>query len=58
MTKAFIPAARIPERMKMETDNGDQHSSEPPSKRETSNLIGTDKVEGTPVYRSNGDRVG
>jgi hypothetical protein len=32
--------------------------AKPLSKRETSNLIGTDKVEGTPVYRSNGDRVG
>jgi hypothetical protein len=27
-------------------------------KRETINLIGSDKVEGTPVYRSNGERVG
>jgi hypothetical protein len=27
-------------------------------KRETANLIGSDKVEGTPVYRSNGERVG
>ena len=26
--------------------------------RETVSLIGSDKVEGTPVYRSNGDRVG
>ena len=26
--------------------------------RETATLIGSDKVEGTPVYRSNGDRVG
>jgi hypothetical protein len=26
--------------------------------RETSSLIASDKVEGTPVYRSNGDRVG
>ena len=26
--------------------------------RETSTLIGSDKVEGTPVYRSNGDSVG
>jgi hypothetical protein len=26
--------------------------------RETAGLIGSDKVEGTPVYRSNGDRVG
>jgi hypothetical protein len=32
--------------------------AKPLSKRETSNLIGTDKVEGTPVYRSNGDPVG
>jgi len=27
-------------------------------KRETALLIGSDKVEGTPVYRSNGERVG
>ena len=27
-------------------------------RRETATLIGSDKVEGTPVYRSNGDRVG
>ena len=27
-------------------------------KRETASLIGSDKVEGTPVFRSNGDRVG
>jgi hypothetical protein len=26
--------------------------------RETANLIGSDKVQGTPVYRSNGERVG
>jgi hypothetical protein len=32
--------------------------TKPLEKRETSNLIGSDKVEGTPVYRSNGDRVG
>jgi hypothetical protein len=30
----------------------------PLHKRETSTLIGSDKVEGTPVYRSNGDNVG
>jgi sporulation protein YlmC with PRC-barrel domain len=30
----------------------------PLAQRETSNLIGSDKVEGTPVYRSNGDNVG
>jgi PRC-barrel domain protein len=28
------------------------------STRETYSLIGSDKVEGTPVYRSNGDKVG
>jgi hypothetical protein len=27
-------------------------------KRETASLIASDKVEGTPVYRSNGDKVG
>ena len=27
-------------------------------RRETVSLIGSDKVEGTPVYRSNGERVG
>jgi hypothetical protein len=27
-------------------------------KRETASLIGSDKVEGTPVYRSNGDKAG
>ena len=27
-------------------------------RRETASLIGSDKVEGTPVYRSNGDRFG
>ncbi|HVI65065.1 MAG TPA: PRC-barrel domain-containing protein, partial [Bradyrhizobium sp.] len=26
--------------------------------RETFSLIGSDKVEGTPVYRSNGDKIG
>jgi hypothetical protein len=30
----------------------------PLDKRETASLIGSDKVEGTPVYRSNGERVG
>ena len=28
------------------------------AKRETFNMIGSDKVEGTAVYRSNGDKVG
>jgi hypothetical protein len=28
------------------------------SKRETGGLIGSDKVEGTAVYRSDGDRIG
>jgi hypothetical protein len=32
--------------------------AKPLEKRETSNLIGSDKVEGTPVYRPNGDRLG
>lgn len=27
-------------------------------RRETANLIGSDKVQGTPVYRPNGERVG
>lgn len=34
------------------------HRSENLSARETAGLIGSDKVEGTAVYRSNGDRVG
>jgi hypothetical protein len=28
------------------------------SARESGNLIGSDKVEGTPVYRTSGDRIG
>jgi len=32
--------------------------SENLSKRETAGLIGSDKVEGTAVYRPNGDRIG
>jgi len=32
--------------------------SETLSTRETAGLIGSDKVEGTAVYRSNGDRIG
>ncbi|HEY4114511.1 MAG TPA: PRC-barrel domain-containing protein [Rhizomicrobium sp.] len=36
----------------MQTASGDL------SRRETFGLIGSDKVEGTPVYRSNGDRIG
>jgi hypothetical protein len=35
-----------------------QHASGDLSSRETFGLIGSDKVEGTAVYRSNGDRVG
>ena len=35
-----------------------QTQSKPLNKREISNLIGSDKVEGTPVYRTNGDHVG
>jgi hypothetical protein len=33
-------------------------TSTDPSVRETSSLIASDKVEGTPVYRSNGDKIG
>jgi hypothetical protein len=36
----------------MQTASGDL------SKRETFGLIGSDKVEGTAVYRSNGERIG
>ena len=32
--------------------------AKPLERRETSNLIGSDKVEGTPVRRSDGERVG
>jgi hypothetical protein len=38
----------------MATSTADQ----PVDTRETFSLIGSDKVEGTPVYRSNGDKVG
>jgi hypothetical protein len=38
----------------MATSTADQ----PVGTRETFSLIGSDKVEGTPVYRSNGDKVG
>jgi hypothetical protein len=34
------------------------HTSEPLEGRETNALIGSDKVEGTAVYRSNGDKIG
>src|SRR5271170_5386047 len=34
------------------------HTSQPLESRETNALIGSDKVEGTAVYRSNGDKVG
>jgi PRC-barrel domain len=35
-------------------------NTKPPTleSRETASLIGSDKVEGTPVYRPNGERVG
>src|SRR3982750_1316652 len=33
-------------------------ATQPLDRRETFSLIGSDKVEGTAVYRSNGDRVG
>jgi hypothetical protein len=35
-----------------------QTKTRPLAQRETSNLIGSDKVGGTPVYRTNGDEVG
>jgi PRC-barrel domain protein len=35
-----------------------QTQAKPLNQRETSNLIGSDKVEGTPVYRPNGDSIG
>jgi hypothetical protein len=34
------------------------HSAQTLEARETHGLIGSDKVEGTAVYRSNGDKVG
>jgi PRC-barrel domain len=34
------------------------HTQTPLETRETHSLIGSDKVEGTAVYRSNGDKVG
>jgi hypothetical protein len=34
------------------------HTARPLESRETHALIGSDKVEGTSVYRSNGDKVG
>jgi hypothetical protein len=33
-------------------------TSQQTSRRETASLIGSDKVEGTAVYRSNGEKVG
>jgi hypothetical protein len=34
------------------------HSQAPLEARETHALIGSDKVEGTAVYRSNGEKIG
>jgi PRC-barrel domain len=34
------------------------HTQNPVEARETHALIGSDKVEGTAVYRSNGDKIG
>ena len=34
------------------------HTQHPVEARETHALIGSDKVEGTAVYRSNGEKVG
>jgi sporulation protein YlmC with PRC-barrel domain len=36
----------------------EKHHGNRNSSKAASNLIGSDKVEGTPVYRSNGGRVG
>jgi hypothetical protein len=41
-----------------ETDMATRTQAKPLEKRETSALIGSDKVEGTPVHRSDGDNVG
>jgi hypothetical protein len=43
---------------KEETDMATRTQAKPLEKRETSALIGSDKVEGTPVHRSDGDNVG
>jgi hypothetical protein len=39
-------------------DMATRTQAKPLEKRETSTLIGSDKVEGTPVYRSSGDSIG
>ena len=36
----------------------EKHDGSPTEQRETYALIGSDKVEGTNVYRSNGDKIG
>jgi hypothetical protein len=41
----------------MSTDS-DLHTSQRLESQETNALIGSDKVEGTAVYRSNGDKIG
>jgi PRC-barrel domain protein len=41
-----------------ETDMATRTQAKPLEKRETSALIGSDKVEGTPVHRSDGNNVG
>jgi PRC-barrel domain len=41
----------------MDTDSN-LHTARPLESRETHALIGSDKVEGTAVYRSNGDKIG
>jgi hypothetical protein len=43
----------------MEANHGNTNASKTAKQRETSNLIGSNKeVEGTPVYRPNGDSIG
>jgi PRC-barrel domain len=42
----------------MPMDSNLHTSSQPLETKETHSLIGSDKVEGTAVYRSNGERIG
>src|SRR5580704_3370466 len=43
---------------RMATNTATPARGETLAKRETTMLIGSDKVEGTPVFRPNGDRIG
>jgi hypothetical protein len=55
--RSYGPNARGKWKME-ETDMATRTQAKPLEKRETSALIGSDKVEGTPVHRSDGDNVG